>query len=204
MPRENYELGLPAGLIFCDSRAVLRRPHQGLARGEQVQHPHGSPSDRPAAPRRRRGDGISVEAPFAVYQTDQEGGPASSPPGSTATASSPRPAASNSATSWSCSTPSRCRACSRRRCERSSIGLNSLFVAPAIPGTARKGRPIRGRGARACPGLDPEATACRFPQIPACAGMTVQGDRKLLWRGHGSPDLPWANTPQCPSLPAGV
>ena len=49
------------------------RPHHGAARGQQIQHPHRPPPDRPAAHHRRPGGLVEIEAPFAVYQTDQEG-----------------------------------------------------------------------------------------------------------------------------------
>src|ERR1700720_3468232 len=73
IPRENAELGLPAGLIFCDSRAGLEDRIMALREANQYnihwdRHLIGLP----------RGLGelraeISVEAPFAVYQSDQEG-----------------------------------------------------------------------------------------------------------------------------------
>jgi 3-phenylpropionate/cinnamic acid dioxygenase small subunit len=73
IPRENAELGLPAGLIFCDSRAVLEDRIMALREANKYnihwdRHVIGLP--------RVLGDAeaeISVEAPFAVYQSDQEG-----------------------------------------------------------------------------------------------------------------------------------
>jgi anthranilate 1,2-dioxygenase small subunit len=73
IPRENAELGLPAGLIFCDSRAVLEDRIMALREANKYnihwdRHVIGLP--------RMLGDAggeISVEAPFAVYQGDQEG-----------------------------------------------------------------------------------------------------------------------------------
>ena len=74
IPRENADLGLPAGLIFCDSRAVLEDRIMALREANKYnihwdRHVIGLP--------RVLGDTgfeISVEAPFAVYQSDQEGG----------------------------------------------------------------------------------------------------------------------------------
>jgi len=71
MPRENYDRGLPAALIFCDSRAMLADRLTALRDANKYnlhtdRHLIGLP--RPVA-----ADGLSIEAPFAVYQTDQEG-----------------------------------------------------------------------------------------------------------------------------------
>lgn len=70
MPRENHDRGLPAALIFCDSRAMLEDRIRALREANKYnihtdRHVIGLP--------RIIGDGRSVEAPFAVYQTDQEG-----------------------------------------------------------------------------------------------------------------------------------
>lgn len=73
VPRENYERGLPAGLVFCDSRAVLEDRIGALREANKYnihtdRHLIGLP--------RLVGDDTEealVEAPFAVYQTDQEG-----------------------------------------------------------------------------------------------------------------------------------
>ncbi|HVC53977.1 MAG TPA: aromatic-ring-hydroxylating dioxygenase subunit beta [Stellaceae bacterium] len=73
IPRENVEQGLPAALIFCDSRAVLEDRIMALREANKYnihtdRHLIGLP--------RILGEGggeISAEAPFAVYQTDQEG-----------------------------------------------------------------------------------------------------------------------------------
>jgi anthranilate 1,2-dioxygenase small subunit len=74
MPRENYERGLPAALIFCDSRAILEDRIRALREANKYnihsdRHLIGLPRilARPAG-------GLVVEAPFAVYQSDQEGG----------------------------------------------------------------------------------------------------------------------------------
>jgi anthranilate 1,2-dioxygenase small subunit len=73
LPRENYERGLPAGLVFCDSRAVLE-DRIGALRGANKYNIH---TDRHlmGLPRLIGGEGgeALVEAPFAVFQTDQEG-----------------------------------------------------------------------------------------------------------------------------------
>ena len=73
VPRENYERGLPAGLVYCDSRAVLE-DRIGALRGANKYNIH---TDRHliGLPRliAKGGDAALVEASFAVYQTDQEG-----------------------------------------------------------------------------------------------------------------------------------
>jgi 3-phenylpropionate/cinnamic acid dioxygenase small subunit len=74
MPRENYEQSLPAALIFCDSRAMLEDRIQALREANKYnihsdRHVIGLP--RIAA---ERADGaVTAEAPFAAFQTDQEG-----------------------------------------------------------------------------------------------------------------------------------
>jgi 3-phenylpropionate/cinnamic acid dioxygenase small subunit len=73
VPRENYERGLPAGLIYCDSRAMLEDRIRALREANKYnihtdRHLIGVP--RLTA---KEGDATLVEAPFAVYQTDQEG-----------------------------------------------------------------------------------------------------------------------------------
>jgi anthranilate 1,2-dioxygenase small subunit len=70
MPRENYDRGLPAALVFCDSRAMLEDRIRALREANKYnihidRHLIGLP--------RLLGEGLLVEAPFAVYQTDQEG-----------------------------------------------------------------------------------------------------------------------------------
>ncbi len=70
MPRENYDRGLPAALVFCDSRAMLEDRIRALLEANKYnihtdRHVIGLP--------RLLDDGLLVEAPFAVYQTDQEG-----------------------------------------------------------------------------------------------------------------------------------
>ena len=73
MPRENYERGLPAGLVFCDSRAVLE-DRIGALREANKYNIH---TDRhliglPRLIGEEDGEAL-VESPFAVFQTDQEG-----------------------------------------------------------------------------------------------------------------------------------
>jgi anthranilate 1,2-dioxygenase small subunit len=72
-PRENDELGLPAALIYCDSRAMLEDRIYALRIASKYnihndRHIIGLPRIVSNGP-----DGISIEAPFAVYQTEQEG-----------------------------------------------------------------------------------------------------------------------------------
>jgi anthranilate 1,2-dioxygenase small subunit len=73
VPRENYERGLPAALVFCDSRAVLEDRIRALREANK----YNIHSDRHliGLPRiiGQEEDATLVEAPFAVYQTDQEG-----------------------------------------------------------------------------------------------------------------------------------
>ena len=73
VPRENYDRGLPAALVFCDSRAILEDRILALREANK----YNIHSDRhviglPLVVEESRG-GLVVEAPFAVFQTDQEG-----------------------------------------------------------------------------------------------------------------------------------
>ena len=78
MPRENYDRGLPAALIFCDSRAMLEDRIRALREANKFnihkdRHLIGLPRIiGPHADGPEPGD-LEIEAPFAVYQTDQEG-----------------------------------------------------------------------------------------------------------------------------------
>ena len=70
IPRENFDRGLPAGLVFCDSRAMLEDRILALREANKYnihtdRHVIGLP--------RVFKDGLALEAPFAVFQTDQEG-----------------------------------------------------------------------------------------------------------------------------------
>jgi anthranilate 1,2-dioxygenase small subunit len=68
--RENFDRGLPAALVFCDSRAMLEDRIGALREANKYnihtdRHVIGLP--------RVLGDSLLVEAPFAIFQTDQEG-----------------------------------------------------------------------------------------------------------------------------------
>jgi anthranilate 1,2-dioxygenase small subunit len=72
-PRENAEQGLPAGLVFCDTRAVLEDRIAALRDANKYnihwdRHLIGLPRLVEATD-----DAALAEAPFAVYQSDQEG-----------------------------------------------------------------------------------------------------------------------------------
>jgi anthranilate 1,2-dioxygenase small subunit len=73
VPRENWERGLPAALILCDNRAMLEDRIMALREANK----YNIHSDRHLIGLPRvlgtDGDALSIEAPFAVYQTDQEG-----------------------------------------------------------------------------------------------------------------------------------
>lgn len=74
MPWENARQGLPAALVFCDSRAMLEDRIMALREANKYnihtdRHLIGLPRVLGAGP-----GGLTVEAPFAVYQSDQEGG----------------------------------------------------------------------------------------------------------------------------------
>ena len=70
VPRENFDRGLPAALVFCDSRAMLEDRIRALREANKYnihtdRHVIGLP--------RILDGGLIIEAPFAVFQTDQEG-----------------------------------------------------------------------------------------------------------------------------------
>ena len=70
VPRENYDRGFPAALIFCPSRAMLEDRIDALRKANK----YNIHTDRHVIGQPRILDGgRAVEAPFAVYQTDQEG-----------------------------------------------------------------------------------------------------------------------------------
>lgn len=71
VPRENFARGLPAGLIFCDSRRMLEDRIMALREANK----YNIHNDRHliGLPRLRDPEGLSIETPFVVYQTDQEG-----------------------------------------------------------------------------------------------------------------------------------
>jgi anthranilate 1,2-dioxygenase small subunit len=73
VPRENSERGLPAGLIYCDSRAMLEDRIRALRQANKYNiHTDRHLIGLPRLIGKGR-DVKQVEAPFAVYQTDQEG-----------------------------------------------------------------------------------------------------------------------------------
>jgi anthranilate 1,2-dioxygenase small subunit len=72
IPKENFDRGFPAGLIYCDSREML----EDRIRSLQVVSKYNIHTDRHliGIPRVKNGSSeIHVEAPFSVYQTEQEG-----------------------------------------------------------------------------------------------------------------------------------
>ena len=73
VPLENYQRGLPTGLVYCDSRGMLEDRIRALREANK----YNIHTDRHliGLPRLigEGGDAKLVEAPFAVYQTDQEG-----------------------------------------------------------------------------------------------------------------------------------
>jgi anthranilate 1,2-dioxygenase small subunit len=69
VPRENFVRGLPAALMFCDSRAMLEDRIMALREANKF-NIH---NDRHLIGLPRLAGGLTVEAPFAVFQTDQEG-----------------------------------------------------------------------------------------------------------------------------------
>ena len=73
VPRENYERGLPAGLVYCDSRGMLEDRIRALREANKYNiHTDRHLIGLPRLMGEER-DAKLVEAPFAVYQTDQEG-----------------------------------------------------------------------------------------------------------------------------------
>ena len=73
VPRENHDSGLPVALILCDSRAMIEDRIAALRQANKYnihtdRHIIGLPRIIAAEAGR-----IEIEAPFAVYQTDQEG-----------------------------------------------------------------------------------------------------------------------------------
>jgi anthranilate 1,2-dioxygenase small subunit len=73
IPRENFERGLPVGLMFCDSRAMLEDRIMALREANKYnihidRHLIGLPRLLSLEPEQ-----LVVETPFAVFQTDQEG-----------------------------------------------------------------------------------------------------------------------------------
>ena len=115
VPRENYERELPAGLVYCDSRAMLEDRIRALREANKYnihtdRHLIGLP--RLTA---EEGDAKLVQAPFLCTRPIRRAKLDYSRPASTAIGSWSRQVTSNSATSWYCSTPLRCRAYLPRR-----------------------------------------------------------------------------------------
>ena len=70
VPRENFDRGLPAALVFCDSRAMLEDRIRALREANK----YNIHTDRHIIGLARiLEDGHTVEVSFAVYQTDSEG-----------------------------------------------------------------------------------------------------------------------------------
>jgi anthranilate 1,2-dioxygenase small subunit len=71
MPRENYERQLPAALISCTTRASLEDRIEALREANK----YNIHWDRHiiGLPRLLGADGVDIQAPLAVYQSDQEG-----------------------------------------------------------------------------------------------------------------------------------
>src|ERR1700676_255186 len=73
VPKENFDRGLPAALIYCDSRGMLEDRIQTL----QVASKYNIHTDRHiiGTPRitATGSDTLLAEAPFSVFQTEQEG-----------------------------------------------------------------------------------------------------------------------------------
>ena len=73
VPLENHERGLPAGLVYCDSRGMLEDRIHALREANKYNiHTDRHLIGLPRLMGEER-DAKLVEAPFAVYQTDQEG-----------------------------------------------------------------------------------------------------------------------------------
>lgn len=73
VPRENYEKGLPAALVFCDSRSLLEDRIRALREANKYNiHTDRHLIGLPRVIGNEMGETL-VEAPFAVYQTDQDG-----------------------------------------------------------------------------------------------------------------------------------
>ena len=70
LPRENADAGLPVALIFCDSRAMLEDRIRALLEANK----YNIHTDRHLIGLPRIIGDDEVEVPFAVFQTDQEGG----------------------------------------------------------------------------------------------------------------------------------
>ena len=73
MPRENFDRGLPAALVFCDTRAALEDRIMALREANKYNlHTDRHLIGLPRVTEDSAAD-VAAETPFAVYQTDQEG-----------------------------------------------------------------------------------------------------------------------------------
>ena len=73
IPRENADAGLPVALIFCDTRAVLEDRIRALQEANKFNiHTDRHLIGLPRIVGGEKGT-VELEAPFAVFQTDQEG-----------------------------------------------------------------------------------------------------------------------------------
>ena len=74
LPRENADAGLPVALIFCDTRATLEDRIRALQEANKFNiHTDRHLIGLPRVVENNSDGGARVEAPFAVFQTDQEG-----------------------------------------------------------------------------------------------------------------------------------
>jgi anthranilate 1,2-dioxygenase small subunit len=73
VPRENHDSSLPVALIYCDSRGMLEDRIRALLEANK----YNIHTDRHliGLPRviETNGSSVTIEAPFSVFQTDQEG-----------------------------------------------------------------------------------------------------------------------------------
>ena len=170
VPRENHDAGLPVALILCDNRAMLEDRIAALRQANKYnlhtdRHIIGLPriiATDPGLIDARIDPRIDVEAPFAVYQTNQEGETILFATGlyrHRLERSVPNTAWRRCAwpKRWSCSTRSRSRHCSRRRSERTRSCLTGRSSRPCYrrprhrrprhrhPGHRRAGRRRGGR-----------------------------------------------------------
>ena len=115
VPRENHDAGLPVALILCDSRAMIEDRITALRQANKYnlhtdRHLIGLPRIVAADAGR-----IEIEAPFTVYQTDQEGETRLFATGLYRDRLDRAGQELRLPRSWCCSTRSRFRRCSRHR-----------------------------------------------------------------------------------------
>ena len=106
VPRENHDAGLPVALMLCDSRAMLEDRIAALRQANKYnihtdRHIIGLPRIIAAEAGR-----IEIEAPFAVYQTNQKARPGCSRPACGLLSPSTPGRRCASSKNWCCSTPS--------------------------------------------------------------------------------------------------